>query len=207
MEISQARISSAARRASHAIRGRLRQRGDPHEQHERENPKHSHCARSHRWRSSTAEWCCPAPARCMTDPGARSRTWRPGLATVEPGPVSSVQRERSSVCCSVPIPLIAEPGMRHAMCRPLNLGVLPAPAAVGGYLHPANGSPTGPGQAADLVESAAGQLLSPGREGDDRFRSDLVIQRRDFRVLIKMPVVVVVHVVPVHQLDSPQILG
>src|SRR5688572_7338670 len=34
---------------------------------------------------------------------------------------------------SVPIPLIAEPGMRHAIGRPLYLGVLPAPAAVGGH--------------------------------------------------------------------------
>ena len=108
---------------------------------------------------------------------------------------------------SVPVPLIAEPGMRHAMGRSLDLGVVPAPAAVGGHLHSANGSPTGPGQAADLVEAAAGQLLTAGRKGDDRFRSDLVVQRRDFRVLIEMPVVVVVQVVPVHQLDSPQILG
>ena len=85
---------------------------------------------------------------------------------------------------SVPIPLIAEPGMRHAVGRPLNLGVVPAPPAVGGHLHPADGSPTRPGQTADLVESVAGQLLSPGRKSDDRFRSDLVVQRSDFRVLI-----------------------
>src|SRR5450759_3139742 len=36
---------------------------------------------------------------------------------------------------SVPIPVEAKAGMGHWMCRPPNLGVLPAPAAVGGYLH------------------------------------------------------------------------
>src|SRR5712691_5010693 len=99
---------------------------------------------------------------------------------------------------SVPIPLMTEPGMRHAMRSPLNLGVVPTPATVGGHFHLANGSATGPGQAVDLVESSARQLLSPGRESDDRFGPDLVPQRSDFRVPTKMPVVVVVHVVPVH---------
>ena len=54
---------------------------------------------------------------------------------------------------------------------------------------------------------SVGQLLPGRRERDDRFGPDLVVQRRDFRVLIEMPVIVVVHVVPVHHLDSPQILG
>src|SRR6059036_846458 len=76
-----------ARRASHSISRRLRQRADAHEQHKQENPKHSHCERSHRWRSSRAEWCCPAQARCMTDPAARSSAWRLELVTVEPDPV------------------------------------------------------------------------------------------------------------------------
>src|ERR1700730_17161672 len=107
---------------------------------------------------------------------------------------------------SIPIPVERKFGMRHAIGRPANLGVLPAPAAVGGYLHLANGPATGPGQAANLVESAAGQLLSPGRKGEDRLRSDLVSERRVFRVLTKMPVLVVVDVVLVHHLDSPQIL-
>src|ERR1700680_513095 len=97
--------------------------------------------------------------------------------------------------------------MRHSICRRLKLGVLPTPAAVGGYFHPANGAPARPSQATDLVESRAGQLLSRGSKGDDRFRSNLDSQRDDFRVLLKMPIVVIGHVIPVHHLDSPQILG
>src|SRR5713226_3290159 len=97
--------------------------------------------------------------------------------------------------------------MRHAIRDPLDLGVVPSPAAVGGHLHLLDGSATGPGQAANLVESAAGKLVSAGRESDDRFRPNLETQRSDFRLLIKMPKIVVVHVVPVHHLDSPQILG
>src|SRR2546421_10819975 len=97
--------------------------------------------------------------------------------------------------------------MRHAIRDPLDLGVVPVPAAVGGHLHLLNGSATGPGQAANLVESAARQLVSAGRKSDDRFGPDLEPQRSDFRFLIEMPKVVVVHVVPVHYLDSPQILG
>ena len=50
---------------SHAIRGRLRQRGAPQEhqeQQKREDSKHSHCVRSHRSPPSTAEWNCPGLA-------------------------------------------------------------------------------------------------------------------------------------------------
>src|SRR6185295_4276114 len=89
----------------------------------------------------------------------------------------------------------------------LNLSVVPAPATVGGYFHLLDGSPTGPSQAANLVESATGQLVSGRRKSDDRFGPDLILQRSDFRLVIHMPEVVVVHVVPVHHLDSPQILG
>src|SRR6202521_5118324 len=96
--------------------------------------------------------------------------------------------------------------MRHSICRRPKLGVLPTPAAVGGYFHLANGAATGPSQATDLVESRAGQLLSRGRKGDDRFASNLDRQRDDFRVFLKMPIVVIGHVVAVHHLDSPQIL-
>src|SRR5205807_3960327 len=70
-----------------------------------------------------------------------------------------------------------------------------------------NGAPAGPGQPADLVESAAGQLLSAGRVGDDRLGSDLKAERGFFRILIEMPEVVVVHVIAVDDLDAPQILG
>src|SRR5687767_12003156 len=85
---------------------------------------------------------------------------------------------------SVPIPHMTESGMRHALRSPLYLGEVPAPATVGGHFHLANGSATRPGQAANLVESAAGQLVSPGRERDDRFGPDLVFQGSDFSVLV-----------------------
>src|SRR2546425_3812270 len=108
---------------------------------------------------------------------------------------------------SVPIPHIAEPSMCHSICSPFDLCVVPALAAVGGHLHLLDSAATGPGQPADLVEAAAGQLLCAGRERDDRFGPDLKPQCSDLRFLIEMPVVVVVHVVAVHHLDSPQILG
>src|SRR4029077_10076805 len=95
---------------------------------------------------------------------------------------------------------------RHWMGRPANLSILPAPAAVGGYLHFANGAPPGPRQARDFVEPTTEQLLSPGRKRYDRFRSNLDGQRGFFRVLTDMPVIVVGHVVPVHHLDSSQVL-
>src|SRR5215468_4239071 len=88
---------------------------------------------------------------------------------------------------AVPIPRVTEPAMRHAMRDPLDLGVVPAPATVGGHFHLLDGSATGPGQAANLVESAARQLVSAGRESDDRFGPDLVFQRSDFRLVIHMP--------------------
>src|SRR6266478_8379002 len=108
---------------------------------------------------------------------------------------------------SIPIPRIAEPGVRHALRSSLDLGAVPLPPAIGGYLHGTNGAPAGPCQAADLVESAAGQLLSAGRVRDDRLGSDLFAERSLFRLLTEMPEVVVVHVIPVDDLDAPQILG
>src|SRR3979411_1703486 len=85
---------------------------------------------------------------------------------------------------SVPVPLIAETGMGHTLWRSLELSLVPFLAAVGGHFHLLDGAATGPGQAADLVEPAAGQLLSRGREGDDRFRSDLITHSRLFLALI-----------------------
>src|SRR5215813_2972148 len=108
---------------------------------------------------------------------------------------------------SIPSPLIAEPDVRHALWCGLELGEVPLPPAIGGYLHGTNGAPAGPGQPADLVEPATGQLLSAGRVGDDRLGSDLEAERSVFRLLIEMPEVVVVHVIPVDDLDAPQILG
>src|SRR5215470_8670098 len=108
---------------------------------------------------------------------------------------------------SIPIPRIAEPGVRHALWSPLDLGTVPRPPAIGGYLHGTNGAPAGPGQPLDLVESATGQLLSAGRVRDDRLGSDLEAERSLLRLPIEMPEVVVVHVIPVDDLDAPQILG
>src|SRR6516225_6661921 len=108
---------------------------------------------------------------------------------------------------SIPSPLIAEPDVRHGLWCRLELGEVPLLPAIGGYLHGTNGAPAGPGQPADLVESAAGQLLSAGRVRDDRLGSDLFAERSLFRILTEMPEVVVVHVIPVDDLDAPQILG
>src|ERR1700682_4448397 len=60
---------------------------------------------------------------------------------------------------SIPIPLIAESGVRHALWCPLDLGGVPLPPAIGGYLHGTDGTPAGPGQAADLVGCAGGQVV------------------------------------------------
>src|SRR5262245_37547140 len=108
---------------------------------------------------------------------------------------------------SIPSPLIAEPDVRHALWCRLELGEVPLLPAISGYLHGTNGAPAGPGQPADLVEAAAAQLLSAGRESDDRLRSDLLAERKLFRIRAEMPEVVVVHVIPVDDLDAPQILG
>src|ERR1051325_132056 len=43
---------------------------------------------------------------------------------------------------TVPIPLVAESAVRHPLRRPLDLRFVPALAAVGGNLHPANRSTT-----------------------------------------------------------------
>src|SRR5919202_1486706 len=91
---------------------------------------------------------------------------------------------------SVPVPLIRESRMRHPLRRSLDLGIVPALAAVCGHFHLANGSATGPCQASDLVETAARQLLSRGRERDNRFGSDLESQRSFLRLAIEMSVVV-----------------
>src|SRR5207302_4119266 len=107
----------------------------------------------------------------------------------------------------IPIPRIAEPGVRHALWSRVDLGAVPRPPAIGGYLHGTNGAPAGPGQPADLVKPAARQLLSAGWARDDRFGSDLEAERSFFRFPIEMSEVVVVHVVPVDDLDAPQILG
>src|SRR3984893_16614262 len=108
---------------------------------------------------------------------------------------------------SIPSPLIAEPDVRHALWCRLGLGEVPLLPAIGGYIHGPNGAPAGPGQPADLVESAAGQLLSAGRVRDDRLGSDLEAEGSVFLIPIEMPVVAVVHVIAVDDLDASQKLG
>src|SRR5688572_15189615 len=63
--------------------------------------------------------------------------------------VSTARKDLGLV--SVPVPLMSESRMRHALRCPLDLGDVPALAAVGGDFHLANGAATGPGQASDLV--------------------------------------------------------
>src|SRR5947209_6007211 len=75
---------------------------------------------------------------------------------------------------SVPIPLIGKTGMSHTLWRPLELGLVPFLAAVGRDFHQLDSAATGPGQAADLVQTLAGQLFSARRERDDRLGPDLV---------------------------------
>src|SRR5262245_61716534 len=72
-----------------------------------------------------------------------------------PDLVGSARKDLGRV--SIPVPLIAEPDMRHALWCRLELGEVPRLPAIGGYLHGTNGAPAGPGEPADLVESAAGK--------------------------------------------------
>src|SRR6266481_7216052 len=88
---------------------------------------------------------------------------------------------------AIPSPLIGETDVRHALWCRLELGEVPLLPAIGGDLHGLNGAPAGPGQPADLVESAARQLLSAGRVRDDRLGSDLEGERSFFRLPIEMP--------------------
>src|SRR5262245_48346594 len=81
---------------------------------------------------------------------------------------------------AVPIPLIGKTGVGHTLRRSLELGLVPFLAAVGRHFHQLDRAATGPGQAADLVEALAGQLLRARRERDDRLGSDLVTQCRLF---------------------------
>src|SRR6185503_3383805 len=65
---------------------------------------------------------------------------------------------------SVPIPLIGKTGMGHTLWRSPELGLVPFLAAIGRHFHQLDRAAAGPGQAADLVETLAGQLLSSRRE-------------------------------------------
>src|SRR5881409_2787470 len=65
---------------------------------------------------------------------------------------------------SVPIPLIRKTGKGHTLWRSPELSLVPLLAAVGRHFHLLDGAATGPGQAADLVETLTGQLLCARRE-------------------------------------------
>src|SRR5262245_60053094 len=98
-----------------------------------------------------------------------------------PDPVGGARKNLGRV--SIPSPLIAEPDVRHALWCRLELGEVPILPAIGGYLHGTNGAPAGPGQPADLVESAAGQPLSPGRVPECRIGPSLFGEGYVFRIL------------------------
>src|SRR5262245_1902846 len=67
---------------------------------------------------------------------------------------------------SVPLPVHAKPRVRHSMSIPSNFSLFPGVATVRGYFDLTNNASAGPGEAGDLVDATAGQLLSAGRERD-----------------------------------------
>src|SRR5216683_5099814 len=97
--------------------------------------------------------------------------------------------------------------MRHGICRGSKLCGRPGLPAVERDVHASNSTRPRPSQASDFIESGTGQLLLPGRKGNDRFRANLAIQSSDTGIGGKMSVIVVSHIVLVHHLDSPQILN
>src|SRR3984893_1302597 len=96
--------------------------------------------------------------------------------------------------------------MRHGICRGSKLSGRPGPAAVDRDVHASNSTRPRPSQDRDFIESGAGQLLLPGRKGNDRFRPNLAIESSDTGIGGNMSVIVVGHIVFLHHLDSPQIL-
>src|SRR3984893_14069676 len=96
--------------------------------------------------------------------------------------------------------------MRHGICRGSKLSRRPGLPAVERDVHASDSTRPRPSQASDFIVSRAGQLLLPGRKGDDRFRANLTIESSDTGIGGKMSVIVVGHIVLVHHLDSPQIL-
>ena len=71
---------------------------------------------------------------------------------------------------AVPRPRERKAGQGDSTRRRFNLGVVPAPTAIGRELDPADRPAPGPRQAFDRVIAAVGQPLSAGRESDDRLR-------------------------------------
>src|SRR5215472_5191125 len=103
---------------------------------------------------------------------------------------------------SVPLPVQTKTGVRHFVYLAPNLSVLPGASAIGGNLHLTNGSSAGPRQTRNLIGPTAGQLVSSGRKRDHRFRPPLESQRGGLRIVGDVSVVVVGHVVPVHNLHA-----
>src|SRR5258705_11750318 len=91
------------------------------------------------------------------------------------------------------------------MRRRSPLCALPCLAAIGRDVNLADGAAARPRETAELVVAWTGEFLSASRKGDDRLRPNLIGQRHDFRILLKMAVVVVGHVVAIDDLDPAQI--
>src|SRR5438477_9915340 len=81
---------------------------------------------------------------------------------------------------TVPRPGELKAGEGDSKRRLREVRVVPGPTAVGGDFKPAHSTAPGPRETFDRVKAAAGQPLSGGREGDDRFRS----LRRGIRALV-----------------------
>src|SRR3981189_3117597 len=96
----------------------------------------------------------------------------PVLGDLWAAPLSLTERVRAALLelrfVSDPIPLIGKTGMGHTLWRSSELSLVPFLAAVGRHSHQLDRAATGPAQAADLVETLGGQLLSARRGRDDR---------------------------------------
>src|SRR5579864_1218441 len=98
----------------------------------------------------------------------------------------------------VPGPRERKPRMRLGMNRTLNLRLFPGFASIDGDLNPGDFAPAGPGDAANLLESAPRQPLAAGRAQDTRLRRHLHPEPRNFPVGAH---------VPVHPVEQRQLIG
>src|SRR5271168_2372276 len=107
----------------------------------------------------------------------------------------------------VPLPFHAKSRMRLRMDRAADLRVFPGFPAVRGNFYTPHRASARPRQPCQLVDSWAGELLPSRRKRDHRFRPPLERQRGHFFILRDMSIIVVRHVVAVHDLDPPQPFG
>src|SRR5665213_180947 len=108
---------------------------------------------------------------------------------------------------SVPFPPQPKSHMGHLERRCPKISFLPGLALIGGYFHSPDRAAAGPRQAADFVKARPVELLSGRRIRDHRLRPNLIPQRRGLRVRIDVAVIVVGHVITIHNLDAAHILG